>query len=45
MVAVPEGMLITKPKNPYLKFRRPSEIAAQKVRKSKGETPAQPLFD
>jgi len=45
MVAVPEGMLITKPKNPYLKFKRPAEIAAQKVRKSKGETPAQPLFD
>ncbi len=45
MVAVPEGLLITKPKNPYLKFRRPAEIAAQKVRKSKGEAPAQPLFD
>jgi hypothetical protein len=45
LVALPEGMLISKPKNPYLKFKRPAEIAAQKVRKSKGEAPAQPLFD
>jgi hypothetical protein len=45
LVAMPEGLLISKPKNPYLKFKRPAEIAAAKVRKAKGETPAQPMFD
>lgn len=45
LVALPEGMLITKPKNPYLKFRRPAEIAAAKARKAKGETPSQQSFD
>jgi hypothetical protein len=38
LVAFPEGKLVTTPGTRFLKFRRPAELSAEKIRKSKKST-------
>jgi hypothetical protein len=38
LVAFPEGKVVTSPGSTFLKFKRPAEIAAEKVRKAKVKT-------
>mgnify|MGYP007090083832 CR=1 FL=1 len=45
LVAFPEGKLVTTPGTRFLKFKRPAEIAAEKVRKAKAKTPDLISFD